>query len=210
LIRILVVDDHPAVRAGLLAVLRGEPGLVPVGAVSTRHMAVEEVERTECTLALVDLHIGEENGLELCRELKRLERPPRVVIYSSFVTRQLVLPARLAGADGLVDKGTPTPELFAFIRSAARGELAMQPATPDVMAATATMLDTEDLPILGMVMDGTPHGDIATVLGLSEQEVDDRLSVMLARLTAPPARSSSIRHEIGKVGRQPPDDGLQP
>jgi len=182
-IRVLVVDDHPAVRAGLLAVLRSEPGLVPVGAASAHRMAVQEAKRTACTLALVDLHLGEESGLELCRELKRLASPPRVVIYSSFVTKHLVIPARLAGAEGLVDKGTPTPELFAAIRRASLGEIAMQPATPDLMAATAAKLATEDLPILGMVMDGTSHSDIAAVLALSEREADERLSGMLKLLT---------------------------
>jgi len=193
--RVLVVDDHPAVRAGLLAVLRAEPGLVPVGAASTAEEAVEQAERGGCTVeqaerggctvALVDYHLREEDGLTLCRALKALAQPPRVLIYSSFVTPALAMPASLAGADGLVDKGTPTDELLESIRAVSRGRTAMPDVGPELMQAAAARLDTEDLPILGMTLEGTPPGEIADVLRVTEQDIEARLTAMLSRLRVP-------------------------
>jgi len=183
--RVLVVDDHPAVRAGLLAVLRAEPGLVPVGAASTAEEAVEQAESWGCTVALVDYHLREEDGLTLCRALKALAEPPRVLIYSSFVTAGLGIPASLAGADGLVDKATPTHDLFDAIRAVSRGRSAMPPPAPELMQATAARLDPEDLPILGMTLEGTPPAEIADVLRVTEQDIEARLTAMLSRLRVP-------------------------
>lgn len=183
--RIVVVDDHPAVRAGLVGVLRLEPGLVPVAAVGTADEALAAVEQLDADVALVDYHLQEFDGLVLCRRLKSLKRPPAVLIYSAFAEKGLAIPAIIAGAEGLIDKGEPTDTLFEAIRSVARGMTTMPAVTPEVMAATAARLDTKDLPILGMLMDGTPPPEIARVLRLDGREVEGRLSEMLQRLKAP-------------------------
>lgn len=185
MIRVLIVDDHPAVRTGLLAVIRGEPGLVPVGAAGTVSEGVAKARHTGCTVAVVDYHLGGEDGLDLCRALKALTPPPRVLIYSSFVSAGLAVPASLAGADGLVDKATPTDELLETIRAVARGRTAMPKLAPELMQASAARLDLDDLPILGMVLEGTPRADIAEVLSMSEEQLERRLSAMLERLRVP-------------------------
>ena len=104
MIRILVVDDHPALQAGLWTVLRGEPGLVPIGAVSRPREALGEVARANPDVVLVDYQLPDEDGLVLCQRLKRLPDPPRVLIYSAYASPTLALPAIVAGADGAVNK----------------------------------------------------------------------------------------------------------
>lgn len=188
--RVLLVDDHPAVRAGLVAVLRGEPGLVPVGSARTAEEAVWAARRTNPDLALVDYHLGGADGLSLCRRLKALEQPPRVVIYSAFADTGLAIPAALAGADGLLDKTAPTEELFRAIRAAGRGQRTVPSVGPAARAATAAKLDAEDIPILSMLMHGTPLAEIADVLQMPESAVEERLTSMLERLRVRPAPSS--------------------
>lgn len=187
MIRIVVVDDHPAVRAGLVAVLRAEPGLVPVDAVATPDEALTAAEQRHADVALVDYHLQESDGLVLCRRLKSLRPPPGVLVYSAFAQKGLAIPAIIAGADALVDKGTPTDMLFEAIRAVARGATAMPALTPDLMAATAARLDTADLPILGMLIDGTPPPEIARVLRFEAAELEERLTEMLERLKLRPA-----------------------
>lgn len=187
MIRVVVVDDHPAVRAGVLAVLRSEPGLVPVGAVAAPDEAVIAAEQRRADVALVDYHLKESDGLVLCRRLKSLQRPPGVLVYSAFAGKGLAIPAIIAGADALVDKGAPTDDLFEAIRTVARGTTAMPALTPELMAATVTRLDTADLPILGMLVDGTPPPEIARVLQLDGGELERRLSEMLERLKVRPS-----------------------
>jgi DNA-binding NarL/FixJ family response regulator len=181
MIRVLVVDDHPAVRAGLVAVLRSEPGLVPVGAAADQDGALGEARRTRPDVALVDYHLRDGDGLLLCRDLKSLPAPPRVLIYSAFADAGLGLPATIAGADGLVDKGTPTEELFERVRTVARGGTALQ-VSAEARTAGAARLETRDLPILGMLMERTPRAEIAKVLRLDERELDSRVEAMLTRL----------------------------
>jgi DNA-binding NarL/FixJ family response regulator len=181
MIRVLIVDDHPAVRAGLVAVMRAEPGLLPVASAADPDGALAEARRRHPHVALVDYHLREGDGLLVCRDLKSLPAPPRVLIYSAFAEAGLGLPATIAGADGLVDKGTPTEELFERVRTVARGGTVLS-VTPQAMTAGAARLDTRDLPILGMLMERTPPAEIAKVLRLEERELDSRVEAMLTRL----------------------------
>ena len=185
---LVIVDDHPAVRVGLVAVLRSEPGLLPVGAVGTADEAVTAVKHLHAEVALVDYHLTESDGLVVCQRLKALHRRPGVVVYSAFAGSGLSIPAIIAGADALVDKAQPTDELFEAIRAVARRTATLPRVTPQVMAATAARLDAADLPILGMLMDGTPSPEIARVLGLDRSEVERE---MLQRLKVRPTRTSS-------------------
>jgi DNA-binding NarL/FixJ family response regulator len=189
-IDVLIVDDHTAVRAGLLALLRGEPGIVPVGAARGIEDALVAVEHSRPDVALVDYDLVDGDGLTLCHELKSRAAAPRVLIYSAFAHDGLSLAARVAGADGLLSKGVPPEELFDTIRSLAAGRLAPPAATLEEVAIGAARLDHPDLPIFGMLMDHTPHEDIAAVLGLSADELDARIRGMLGRL-AIPARAAS-------------------
>ncbi len=83
-LRVLVVDDHPAVRLGLLHLLEDQPDLVIVDAVSSAEEARSIAEREPIDVAVVDYQLGSRSGLWLTRMLKRLERAPRVVIYSAY------------------------------------------------------------------------------------------------------------------------------
>ena len=187
MIRVLVVDDHPAVRAGLVAVLRSEPGLVPVAAVGAPDEALTAAAQLHVDVALVDYHLKESDGLMVCRRLKSLTEPPGVLVYSALAEKGLAIPAMIVGADALVDKGAPTDVLFEAIRTVARGAAAIPALAPELMAATAARLDTADLPILGMLMDRTPPPEIARVLRLEGGELEGRLTQMLERLKVRPA-----------------------
>src|SRR3954468_9414793 len=105
--RIVVIDPQPAVRAGLALMLRSEPGLVPVGAAVGAADGLELVERQRPDVVLLDA-----GDLPLCRKLRQLEHPPRVVLYSAGDDEALPVTARVAGADGLVHKEAAPEVLF--------------------------------------------------------------------------------------------------
>jgi DNA-binding NarL/FixJ family response regulator len=182
MIRLLVVDDHAAVRAGLIGLLRREPGLVPLGAVGSVQEALREARRLEPQVALIDFQLPDGDGLTLCRELKLLPAPPRVVIYSAFARPALAVAATIAGADGLVDKGVEVDDLFDAIRAVGRGEQALPPLEPEMVTRCTARLDPDDVSIFGMLMSGTPIADVAAVLSTGERQVEDRLRAMLSDL----------------------------
>ena len=129
----------------------------------------------------MDYALADGAGSGLCYELKSRPAPPGVLIYSGFAHEVLYVPARAAGADGLMGKGAPAEELFEAIRSLASRRLRAPLATREARTAGSARLDRADLPILGMLSERVPHADIAEVLGLTATELDRRIRRFLAR-----------------------------
>jgi len=192
LIRILIVEDHPAVRAGLAALLDAEPDLAVVGLADSAADVWPKLYGGAPDLVLLDYHLPLSDGLTVCSRLKREVPTPRVVLYSAFADEALLVPATLAGADALLPKGAPTHELLAAIRRVADGECLLPVIPPAVLQAMHRRLDPDDVPIVGMALHATPLPDIARVLSLEVSEVSARLERLIARL-AEPATSSQER-----------------
>jgi DNA-binding NarL/FixJ family response regulator len=182
--RIAIVDSQPAVRAGLTMLLRTEPGLVPVGTASGVHDGLELVERLRPAVVLLEHHLLDGDGLSLCRRLKTLPQPPRVILYTADPDGELVLLARVACADGIVDKSASPQELFEAVRVVARGGTALPPLEPHQLDAAAHRIDPEDLALLAMLVDGTPASDAADTLRLDRRKVGRRIERLLGRLRA--------------------------
>lgn len=182
MIRIAIVDDHPALRAGLTTVLRSEPGLVPVGSAEREFDVWPLLNTTRPDVVLLDYHLPDSDGLRICRRIKSDALPPRVLVYSAYAGGDLAIPAVLAGADGVVGKGIPARELFDAIRMVARGNVVLPRIACELLEDAGRRLDTADLPILGMVMDRTPIREIAEVLGTDETAIAHRIDRMLNRL----------------------------
>lgn len=193
MIRVLVVDDHPAVRTGLVGLLDAEPGFAPVGSADGFESGLDQARRHHPDVALVDYHLPPHDGLELCLAFKTAPDPPRVVIYSAFADEGLTPAAVVALADGLVDKNAQVDDLFDALRRVARGERAMRAPRPELLRIAASRLDAEDLPILGMLLEGTPLEDVRTVLAIPEDQLTQRLTAVTARLRTPPAHSPPAR-----------------
>lgn len=182
MIRVLLVDDHPALRAGLYTVLRAEPGIVPQAAVASPREALAEIERGIPDLVLLDYHLQEGDGLTLCHRLKSQADPPGVLIYSAYADARLTIPAMVAGADGVANKAAPAEELFDAIRVISKGGTLLPPVSRELLEEASARLDPDDLPILGMLMDRTGRDEIARVLRIPPKALEERVARMLAAL----------------------------
>ena len=180
--RIVIVDPQPAVRAGLAALLRGEPGLVPVGAAGSAEEALETVARTAPDLVLLEPLLGTGDGLQLIRRITSAEDAPRVVAYTEVGDPALEVALRVAGADGLVDKQAPPEELFEALRTVARGRTSLPLVTPAALRAAAARVESDDLALLAMLVDRTPASDVAATLRLDPRRLPRRVERLLARL----------------------------
>jgi two-component system response regulator DevR len=184
-IRVAIADDHHAVRLGLYAALRSEPGLVPVGAASDGAGLAPLLYSTQPDVVLLDYHLPDTDGLALCRRIKAEPPAPAVILYSGFADDSMTVPALVAGADGIVHKGEPARELFEAIRLVAGGGQALPSISQPLLRAAGEALDPEDLPVLAMLVDGTPAADIASTLRIGAGELRDRITRMLGRLKVP-------------------------
>lgn len=185
---VLVVDDHPALRRGVGAMLEAEPGLGPVVAVASAAEALAELERLEPSVAVLDYHLPDEDGLSLCLRVNSLPAPPATLIYSAFADEYLVPLALIAGADGLLSKDADPDQLCSAASRLASGGGELPAASPSAMETAASRLDPEDLPILGMLAHGTPAEEIAATLGIEPDWLISRRWAMLERLRGGPAR----------------------
>jgi DNA-binding NarL/FixJ family response regulator len=122
MIRVLVVDDHPVLRAGLEAVLRAEPGFRCVGGAEDGETMWRLLRRTRPDVVVLDHRLGDEDGIELCRLLRAEPEPPSVLLYTADPGEALSREARAAGASGLIDKQVDVDALFDAIRLAGRRE----------------------------------------------------------------------------------------
>ncbi len=185
--RIAIVDPQPAVRAGLTALLRSEPGLVPVGSAGTAEEALELVARTAPDIVLLEPYLGVDDGLQLCRRITG-DDGPRVVAYTEASDPALEVALRVACADGVVSKQATPDQLFEALRTVARGRTALPPLTPGQLRAAAARVESDDFALLAMLVNRTPAADVRETLKMDRRRFTRRVERLLGKLR--PGRST--------------------
>jgi DNA-binding NarL/FixJ family response regulator len=183
-IRVLVVDDHAAVRLGLGGLLEDHVDVEVVATAASAREALADAARVAPEVAVVDYHLDDGDGLTLCRALKRLPRPPRVLVYSAYADGALTAAAVVAGADAVVSKGTLGEEVVRTIRVLAHGRRVIPPIPRAVQRSLRARLEPTDQAILGMLLQGIAPSEIADVLGISPSRLESRRTTMLRSLMA--------------------------
>lgn len=184
--RVLVVDDHPAVRAGLRELLAEEADFAVVAAVDSAEAGIDVARRAPIDVAVVDYQLRGRNGLWLSRKLKRLPHPPAVLVYSAYTDGVLAAAAVVAEADAIVSKGSIGSELCDQIRSAAAGQRHLPPLPPRLSESLRRRLDSDEQAIFGMLLAGLAPAEVAATLGLSPAIMESRLWELLRRLEGTP------------------------
>jgi two-component system, NarL family, invasion response regulator UvrY len=185
--RVLVVDDHAAVRAGLRQLLADEVDFDVVAAVATAEAGIEVAEREPIDVAVIDYQLGGRNGLWLSRKLKRLPERPAVLIYSAYTDGVLAAAAVVAEADAIVSKGKVGSELCHAVRRVASGRRELPHLPPRLADSLRRRLDHQDQAIFGMLLAGLEPGEVAMTLGVSTAVLESRLWELLRRLEGLPA-----------------------
>jgi DNA-binding NarL/FixJ family response regulator len=181
MIRVAIVDRHPTVRAGLEAILGAQLDMVAVGGAADRRELWPLLHRARPDVVVLDASPGPE-ALALCLQITSRLLAPKVVLFASDVRHDRIVPAALAGADGIADKTGDVRELLQSIRAVARGEGALPRITPRLQNDAALRLEAHDHAIFAMRLAGTAPGDIAATIGVTAREVDVRSAAILAAL----------------------------
>ncbi len=182
-LRVLAVDDHPAVLLGLQRVLGNEPDLDPVALADERELwNVLHDERID--VVVLDYDLAHRDGLAQCLRIKQHADSPAVVIYTAHADPSLMLAARIAQADALVDKARPVQALLDAIRLAAAGARLLPDPSHAMLEGARDRLEPSELPILAMLLDNVPLREIADTLGLDERAPIQHAQRILGRLRA--------------------------
>ncbi|MCA9880991.1 MAG: response regulator transcription factor, partial [Thermomicrobiales bacterium] len=187
MIRLLIADDHPVVRAGLQALLASEPDIEVVAAHGSAHEAVATAERGSVDVVLMDLQFaGVMQGVEATRRLCRLASPPSVLILTNYDTDGDILGAIEAGASGYLLKDAPPAELLTAVRAAAAGQSALAPAVATRLVARVQapnqQLTRREVDVLTLVAEGKSNQQIGRELFLSEATVKSHLAHIFTKL----------------------------
>jgi DNA-binding NarL/FixJ family response regulator len=175
-IRVLVVDDHQLVRAGLITLLEAAPDIQVAGEAANGQQAIEAAAATTPDVVLMDLSMPVLDGVAATR-LLLAERPDtRVVALTSFSDRQRVTDILAAGATGYVLKDCRPDELLAAVRAAADGHVPLDPRVAAALLPArepplADQLSEREKQVLRLVAAGLANKQIARRLGIAESTV---------------------------------------
>jgi DNA-binding NarL/FixJ family response regulator len=178
MIRVALLDDHPAVRAGLKAILAPEPDLQVVGSAAGEDELWPLLECTHPALVILDLHHPGRDGLALCLQIKRQPDAPAVLLYSADTPAALVVAAAVAGADAIVSESSAAPTLVEAIRAVARNPRTIPQVSAQMKADAAARLDPADHAILAMRVAGESPVEIAATLGVADATIAHRIAAL--------------------------------
>ncbi len=186
-LRLLVVDDHPVVRDGIVGMVSSDPAIEVVGEASDGAEAVRLARVLAPDVVLMDLRMSGMGGVAAIRELQRLGVPARVLVLTTFDADADVLPAIEAGATGYLLKDAPSAELIRAIRAAAAGEVVLAPSVASrlvgrVRASETSLLSPRELEVLALVADGATNRVAGERLHLSEATIKTHLLSVYAKL----------------------------
>ncbi len=193
MIRVLIVDDHAVVREGLRTFLELQDGLEVVGEAADGQQAIDEAEQLSPDVILMDLVMPKLDGVGAMRELRARESSARVIVLTSFLDDERLMPAIEAGAAGYLLKDVEPAELARAIRAAHGGDAILDPtvaarvvrAIADRSSAAAPdqeRLTRREFEVLGLIARGRSNKRIALELAISEKTVKTHVGHVFAKL----------------------------
>jgi DNA-binding NarL/FixJ family response regulator len=190
-IRLLVVDDHPVVREGLVALLEDEPEFRVVGSAGSAEAALALAERLRPDVALLDLELPGLDGVAAIARLAAVAPQTRVVVFTAYDTDERVFGAIQAGAKGYVLKGASAGDIARAIRTVHGGGSALEPhVAAKVLAAlsaprrSGVLLSPREREVLRLLAQGLANKQIARALAITERTVKFHVTSILNKLGA--------------------------
>ncbi len=210
-LRVLVVEDHPLFRKGVVALLESAEDLAVAGTAVSGEDAVQRARELRPDVVLMDLQLPGISGIEATRAIVAADPDVRVLVLSLFEDEESVFLALRAGARGYVLKDAEEDELLGAVRAAARGEAIFSQAVAGRVLAFFALprpapkafpeLTDREREILGLIAQGHPNPSIARKLSLSPKTVANYVSAIFAKLQVADRAEAMIRAREAGLGR---------
>jgi DNA-binding NarL/FixJ family response regulator len=187
-IRVLLVSDHPAIRAGLAQVIDSEPGM-RADVAEPGPDPLSTLPANWADVVLLDSPLMRHDAFDVCHLLKQLAAPRRVALYTDHSGEETGLVAWVAGADALIEKSVPVPVLFEQLRMVARGGRVLPSPSARALTAAARELDAAERVVFGMCVYGVTLEEISRTLRRDPLEVEATARELIRRLSRQPPRA---------------------
>lgn len=184
-VRVMLVDDHPMVLAGLRALLHGRDGLEVIAEASSAVEAVQAAAALRPDVVLMDLRLPDGSGIDACREILSARPGIRVLFLTSYAEEQARVSTMLAGAAGFLLKDIAHGTLVQTIHDAAEGRPLHEPAAVVALARRMkadSRLSGQERRVLALVIEGKTNREIGQALELSENAVRNYLGSAFQKL----------------------------
>lgn len=193
-IRIVIVDDHPLLRDGLIAVLSTQPDFDVIGEAGDGAEAIQQVLALRPDVVLLDLEMPAMDGVQVLTHLRGSCPAIPVIVLTAFDTDERILGAVQAGARGYLLKGAPRDQVFDAVRVVHRGESLLQPIVASKLLRqmsrahqatdTSGTLTRRELDVLRRLAQGLQNKEIADHLGVTERTIKFHVTSILSKLPA--------------------------
>jgi DNA-binding NarL/FixJ family response regulator len=185
-IRILVVDDHPVVRQGVVGLVGGHPDMRVVGEASNGREAIQQFRAHHPDVVLMDLQMPEMNGLDALMAIRDEAPEARIIVLTTYAGDAQVLRAIKAGARGYLLKSALHRELLETIRAVHAGKKSLSAEVSYELAEHATddVLTPAEVRVLRLIAEGNANKEIAEQLSVSEETVKGQVRNILSKLGA--------------------------
>jgi DNA-binding NarL/FixJ family response regulator len=192
-IRILVVDDHPVVRDGLVAILSTQSDFEVVGEAASGAEAIRQAAALTPDVVFLDLEMPEMDGVEALGRMRERSPELRAIALTAFDTDERIMGAVRAGVQGYLLKGAPREELFSAVRVVHSGGSLLEPVVASRLLRQvrqnnadppADALTPREIEVLRLLASGLPNKDIAEQLVVSERTAKFHVSSILSKLGA--------------------------
>jgi DNA-binding NarL/FixJ family response regulator len=213
MIRVLLADDHPVVREGLIGMLAAEPDIEVAGAAGSGSQAVALAAATRPDVILMDLRMPDGDGVAAIAAIRASRAGARIIVLTTYDTDADILRAVEAGATGYLLKDTPRTDLVQAIRAAARGETVLAPAVAGRLVSHARgprpeALSARETEVLALAARGLTNAAIGRELYVSEATVKTHLMRACGKLGVT-GRTAAVTKAI-ETGALPPPGGASP
>jgi DNA-binding NarL/FixJ family response regulator len=187
--RVLVVDDHPVVREGLVSVLEDQPEIEVVGSLDSAEQAVAQIGRLRPDIVLLDLELPGMDGVTAIPRLLAAHPSTGVIVFTAYDAEERVLGALRAGARGYLLKGASGQEIGQAIRAVQSGGSHLAPRVASTLLAqmqtpNKPVLSPREREVLQLVADGLPTKQIARALNITERTVKFHVASLMRKLDA--------------------------
>ena len=200
-IRLLVVDDHPVVRSGIVGMLGGEEDLDVAGQAADGAAAVELAVELAPDVVLMDLRMPGLDGVEATRRILAAPAPPRVVVLTTYDTDGDILRAVEAGAIGYLLKDSPREDILAAVRAAAAGRSALSPTVTTRLVGAARASGRGGASGRGAGTGRDPGAEVPVTLSPREREV---LAAVSRPIWPSPGAGPTARSVASSTSPRPP------